>query len=163
MKTIYLAGGCFWGVEKYFQQFDGVLSTEVGYANGNKENPTYEEVRTQTTGFTETLKLEYDPAVLPLRKILELYYDIIEPTVKDRQGHDIGNNYRTGIYYLNEEDLPLIREVTAEEQKKYCDPIVTEILPLQNFYKAEEYHQKYLDKNPGGYCHIPSEKLSLKH
>ena len=163
MKTIYLAGGCFWGVEKYFEQFDGVLSTEVGYANGNKENPTYEEVRTQTTGFTETLKLEYDPAILPLRKILELYYDIIEPTVKDRQGHDIGNNYRTGIYYLAEEDLPLIREVTAEEQKKYSDPIVTEILPLRNFYKAEEYHQKYLDKNPGGYCHIPSEKLSLKH
>ncbi|MCR5135454.1 MAG: peptide-methionine (S)-S-oxide reductase MsrA [Clostridiales bacterium] len=162
MKTIYLAGGCFWGVEKYFEQFDGVLNTEVGYANGNKEDPTYQEVRTQTTGFTETLKLDYDPEVLPLRKVLELYYDIIEPTVKDRQGHDVGNNYRTGIYYTDEADLPLIEEITAEEQKKYNEPVVTERLPLKNFYKAEEYHQKYLDKNPGGYCHIPKEKLFLK-
>ncbi|MBQ5756022.1 MAG: peptide-methionine (S)-S-oxide reductase MsrA, partial [Erysipelotrichaceae bacterium] len=105
---------------------------------------------------------DYDPEVLPLRKVLELYYDIIEPTVKDRQGHDVGNNYRTGIYYTDEADLPLIEEITAEEQKKYSEPVVTERLPLKNFYKAEEYHQKYLDKNPGGYCHIPREKLFLK-
>jgi peptide-methionine (S)-S-oxide reductase len=159
MKKIVLAGGCFWGVEAYFNTIDGIVSTKVGYANGNVENPTYEMVCKLDTGFAEACYIEYDERVISLDSLLEAYWRIIDPTIINRQGHDVGSQYRTGIYYLDEQDLSSILESKGKEQKKYDKPIVTEIEPMRNFYDAEEYHQKYLDKNPNGYCHIPREML----
>lgn len=158
-KTIYLAGGCFWGVEKYFENYPGVVATRVGYANGFTAHPTYEAVCSGNTGFAETVKVDYDPTRTSLAEILVAYYDIIDPTVLNRQGNDEGNQYRTGIYYEDSADLKIIEGVTEEVGHKYLKPIVTEIQPLVTFYDAETYHQKYLCKNPGGYCHIPAEKL----
>ena len=154
MKKIVLAGGCFWGVEEYFSRIDGVKETKVGYANGQKENPTYEEVCTGLTGHAEAIYIEYAKDEVTLDKILEKYFGIIDPTVLNRQGPDIGHQYRTGIYYIDEEDLEVINEYKEKEQLKYDKPIVTEIEPLKCFYDGEEYHQSYLKKNPGGYCHI---------
>jgi methionine-S-sulfoxide reductase len=154
MKEIVLAGGCFWGVEEYISRIDGVIETKVGYANGIKENPTYEEVCTGTTGHAEACYVKYDEKVLSLNKLLEKYFGIIEPTVENRQGPDIGHQYRTGIYYIDKNDLNEIQSYRDKEQEKYDKPIVTEIKTLECFYDAEEYHQKYLKKNPGGYCHI---------
>lgn len=162
MKEIVFAGGCFWGVEAYFNTIDGVVSTKVGYANGNTQNPTYEKVCENTTGYAEACYIEYDENAVKLEKLLQAYWKVIDPTIKDRQGHDKGTQYRTGVYYIDESDLEVILKSKDEEQKKYEKPIVTEILPLKNFYNAEEYHQKYLDKNPNGYCHIPKELLK-KH
>ncbi|MFU0823724.1 peptide-methionine (S)-S-oxide reductase MsrA [Clostridium sp.] len=159
MKKIVLAGGCFWGVEAYFNTIEGVVNTKVGYANGNTENPTYEEVCKNKTGFAEACYIEYDENIVTLEKILDAYWKVVDPTIKDRQGHDIGTQYRTGIYYLDEDDLKIILKSKDMEQEKYDSPIVTEIEHLKNFYDAEEYHQKYLDKNPNGYCHIPRELL----
>ncbi|OXT09269.1 peptide-methionine (S)-S-oxide reductase [Thermoanaerobacterium thermosaccharolyticum] len=157
MKEIVLAGGCFWGVQAYFDTIDGVAETKVGYANGNKENPTYEEVCTNTTGFAEACYVRYDENIISLEDLLRNYWKIINPTLKNRQGNDIGTQYRTGIYYIDSNDADIIIKSRDEEQKKYDKPIVTEIEPLKNFYDAEEYHQKYLEKNPNGYCHIPRE------
>lgn len=158
MKEIYLAGGCFWGVEEYMSRVDGVVDTEVGYANGTKENPSYEEVCTGTTGHAETTYVKYDESIISLEELLNRFWNIIDPTVLNRQGPDIGNQYRTGIYYVDEEDLNVINKTLEEQKTKYTKPIVTEILPLKSFYKAEEYHQDYLKKNPGGYCHIDLSK-----
>ncbi|WP_326513051.1 peptide-methionine (S)-S-oxide reductase MsrA [Clostridium intestinale] len=154
MKKIVLAGGCFWGVEEYFSRIDGVKETKVGYANGHKENPTYEEVCTGLTGHAEAIYIEYAQEEVTLDKILEKYFGIIDPTVLNRQGPDIGHQYRTGIYYIDKEDLAVINKYKEKEQLKYDKPIVTEIEPLKCFYDGEEYHQSYLKKNPGGYCHI---------
>lgn len=154
MKEIVLAGGCFWGVEEYFSRINGVTDTTVGYANGTKENPTYEEVCTGETGHAEVLYLKFNEEIVSLNEILNKYFDIIDPTVLNRQGPDKGTQYRTGIYYINEEDLELIREAISKEQLKYDKPIVTEVEPLRCFFDGEEYHQNYLKKNPGGYCHI---------
>lgn len=158
-KVIYLAGGCFWGTEKYLSGIQGVLNTSVGYANGNTENPTYEEVCRNNTGHAETVRVVYDPARIDLPFVLNLYYDVINPTSVNKQGADEGSQYRTGIYYVAEEDLPVIKESIQELQKKYEKPIAIEVLPLKNYYLAEEYHQKYLDKNPSGYCHIGADKF----
>ena len=157
-KEIYLAGGCFWGVEKYINLLDGIITTEVGYANGCTENPTYEDVCTGGTGFVEAVRVVYDAGVTDLDSLLEEFYKIIDPTTKNRQGPDIGNQYRTGIYYTNPSDAGNIAKSLDNLKKNYDAPIVTENMPLDNYYKAEEYHQKYLDKNPGGYCHIPEYK-----
>ena len=154
MREIYLAGGCFWGVDAYMARIDGVLETSVGYANGIKENPTYEEVCTGITGHTETTYLKYDENIVTLEEILNKFWNIIDPTALNRQGGDIGNQYRTGIYYLDEKDLEIINKTFEEQKKKYDKAIVTEIMPLKIYYKAEDYHQDYLKKNPGGYCHI---------
>jgi methionine-S-sulfoxide reductase len=154
MKEIYLAGGCFWGTEKYFSLIKGVGETGVGYANGDTENPSYEDVCRRSTGHAETVKVIYDPALLSLEKLLSLYYEVIDPTSVNRQGADRGTQYRTGIYYIDEADKTEIDASIAELQKKYSKPIAIEVEPLRNYYPAEEYHQKYLDKNPGGYCHI---------
>ncbi|HHU05841.1 MAG TPA: peptide-methionine (R)-S-oxide reductase MsrB [Clostridiales bacterium] len=159
MPEIYLAGGCFWGMEKYLRSIRGVLSTEVGYANGKTENPSYEDVCHRETGHAETVKLEYDANVLPLSFLLELYFDAIDPTSINRQGGDMGTQYRTGIYYVDESDLPVIRSAIEKLQESYDKPVAIEVKPLSNYYPAEEYHQKYLDKNPGGYCHIGPEKF----
>lgn len=153
-KDIYLAGGCFWGLEKYLANIAGVVETEVGYANGKTEKPTYEEVCRLNTGHAETVRLTYDPGRVSLARLLSLFYKVIDPTSLNRQGNDVGSQYRTGIYYTDPEDLSVIRMSIDRLSKDFAKPIVIETLPLQNYYPAEVYHQKYLDKNPGGYCHI---------
>lgn len=159
MKVIYLAGGCFWGTEKYLSGIHGIIKTNVGYANGNTENPTYQEVCHNNTGHAETVRVEYDPEVISLSFILTLYYDVINPTSVNKQGGDTGTQYRTGIYYIDESDVEIIKESIADLQTRYDKPIAIEVLPLRNYYLAEEYHQKYLDKNPSGYCHIGVDKF----
>lgn len=154
LKEVYFAGGCFWGTEHFFQQIRGVVSTEVGYANGNKKNPTYEEVVSHTTGFTEVVKVKYDPEVVDLKLLIELYFKTIDPTSLNKQGNDRGDNYRTGIYSTDKETEAVIKAEVAKLAKNYAQPVVVETIPLKNFYAAESYHQDYLDKNPGGYCHI---------
>lgn len=159
IKSIYLAGGCFWGTEKYLGNIKGVIETEVGYANGNTENPTYEQVCNRDTGHAETVKVVYDDNQISLSFLLNLYYDVINPISLNRQGGDVGSQYRTGIYYINPVDVTVIQESIEELQKKYKEKIRIEVLPLANYYRAEEYHQKYLDKNPSGYCHIGVDKF----
>ena len=155
LKEIYLAGGCFWGTEHYFKQIDGVVDTEVGYANGTTEDPTYKEVCTDKTGFAETVHVRYDPNKVSLRFLLEMYFKAIDPTSVNQQGHDIGTQYRTGVYYTDSADEATIKEIFTEQQQYVKGMIAVENLPLKNFYKAEDYHQNYLDKNPDGYCHLP--------
>ncbi|MDR5658521.1 peptide-methionine (S)-S-oxide reductase MsrA [Serpentinicella sp. ANB-PHB4] len=154
MKEIVLAAGCFWGVEAYFMKINGITETKVGYANGDTETPSYEEVKTGTTNHAEVCYIKYDEEIIKLEEILKHFWRIIDPTIKDRQGPDVGSQYRTGIYYIEQEDKEMILKTKKEEQLKYKDPIVTEVEPLKQFYLAEEYHQRYLEKNPGGYCHI---------
>ena len=161
MQTIYLAGGCFWGVQKYFDQFDGVLATEVGYANGPEEAPSYRDV-CNSSGHAETVKVDYDPEVISLTELLGYYFMVIDPLSVNKQGNDRGIQYRTGIYYTDESQLPEIKAVYKEQEEKAGAKLAVEMEPLKNFYTAEEYHQKYLDKNPGGYCHIPRKMFSVK-
>lgn len=156
---IYLAGGCFWGVEAYFSNLPGILYTKVGYANGKTQNPTYEDVLKGDTDFAETVFIEYDTKQIALSEILSNYFNIVNLTTLNRQAHDSGTQYRSGIYYVNDKDKDLIEKAIKQEQKKYKKPIVTEVKKLENFYEAEEYHQKYLDKNPNGYCHINLSKI----
>lgn len=160
IRTLYLAGGCFWGTQRFFDQFDGIINTEVGYANGPTENPTYKDV-CASSGHAETVKVIFDDALISARKLLEYYFMVIDPISVNRQGGDTGIQYRTGIYYDDDSLLPAIRAVFDEEQKKYSQPLAVELLPLENFFSAEEYHQKYLEKNPTGYCHIPSSMFEL--
>ena len=159
LKEIYLAGGCFWGTEKYFSLVPGIVETEVGYANGITQNPTYEDVCYRNTGHAETVKVRYNPDKICLELILKLFYDVIDPTSVNRQGNDVGTQYRTGIYYIDKKDKDIILDSIKELQKSYTKPIAIEVMPLQNYYTAEEYHQKYLDKNPNGYCHIGRSKF----
>ncbi len=159
MKTIYLAGGCYWGVEKYVSLIKGVKETTVGFANGNTENPSYEEVKHQNTGHAETVKVSFDEKELPLTALLNLFYEIIDPVSVDRQGEDIGHQYRTGIYYTDPEDEKVVRESLSRLEKRLGQKLAVEACPLEQFFSAEEYHQKYLDKNPGGYCHVPLTKM----
>lgn len=158
-KEIYLAGGCFWGTEKYLGNIPGVLSTETGYANGNTGNPTYEEVCYNNTGHAETVKVEYDDEVIGLPFLLKLYYDVIDPVSVNRQGGDTGIQYRTGIYFTDDRDEAVILDSISGLQKKYKEKIAVEVKRLSNYSRAEEYHQKYLDKNPRGYCHIGADKF----
>ena len=161
MNEIYLAGGCFWGLQKFFDQFDGVIRTEVGYANGPDKAPTYEEV-CRNSGHAETVRIEYDESRISLAKLLGYYFMVIDPLSVNKQGHDAGIQYRTGIYYTDESQLPEIMSVYGTEEKKAGEKLAVEVKPLENFFPAEEYHQKYLDKNPGGYCHIPAGQMNLK-
>lgn len=158
MAEIYLAGGCFWGMQKYLSSIRGVLATEAGYANGPTERPTYEQV-CRNSGHAETVRVEYDPERAPLSFLLRLYFDAIDPTSVNRQGGDSGIQYRTGIYYTDESDLPVIRGEIGRLQEKLSAPVAVEVKPLQNFYPAENDHQNYLDKNPEGYCHISRAKI----
>lgn len=152
-KVIYLAGGCFWGCQKYFDLTDGVCDTEVGYANGPTENPTYEQVK-RHAGHAETVKVTYDPTKISLDALLQKYFLIIDPVSKNHQGGDYGIQYRTGIYYTDPADAPVIREALLKLASGYTQSLAVEQMPLKNYFPAEEYHQKYLEKNPGGYCHI---------
>ena len=161
MKTIYLAGGCFWGVQRFFDQFDGVISTEVGYANGPEEAPTYQDV-CQSSGHAETVKIVYDESRISLTDLLNYYFMVIDPLSVNKQGNDKGIQYRTGIYYTDEEQLAEAQQVYAAEEEKAGASLAVELEPLRNFFTAEEYHQKYLVKNPGGYCHIPRAMFELE-
>ena len=160
MNTIYLAGGCFWGMQQFFDQFSGVVSTEVGYANGPDRPVTYEEV-CRNSGHAETVRVAYDEEKMPLKRLLEYYFMVIDPLSVNRQGHDTGIQYRTGIYFTEESQLPDIMAVYQEEEKKAGAKLAVEVEPLANFFPAEEYHQDYLEKNPGGYCHIPDKYYTL--
>ena len=157
-KTIVLAGGCFWGVEKVFKALDGVVETTTGYANGITENPTYEEVCRNETGYKEAVKVIYQPDVVSLPTIIRAFFLCIDPRQRNRQGNDFGTQYQTGIYYVDENDLDEIKPIYASERMKY-DRFFVELEPLQNFYTAEEYHQDYLDKHPNGYCHITAFEM----
>lgn len=156
MKTseIYLAGGCFWGVEHFFGLVKGVVSTQAGYANGRVENPSYQQVCSNNTGHAETVRVVYDADTVSLQKLISLFFKIIDPTSLNRQGNDIGTQYRTGIYYANDCELPVINTLISRLAVDYSKPVVVEICKLEVFYPAEDYHQKYLIKNPEGYCHI---------
>lgn len=154
-KIIYLAGGCFWGVEKYFSLVKGVVSTKVGYANGTLNNPKYEDLKHGLDNASETVRIEYDTNI-NLEKLLELYLRVVDPYSINKQGEDIGEQYRTGVYFINKEDEIIIKNYLS---KHLNNDYKIEVLPLNKFYNAEEYHQKYLDKNPNGYCHINMAKL----
>ena len=151
---IYLAGGCFWGVEAYFEKIEGVREVTVGYANGKTENPSYEDLIYNNSGHAETVHVVYDPTIVSLDEILQYYFRIINPTSVNQQGNDRGVQYRTGIYYVNDADKEVIDARIAIEQKKYEKQIAVEVMPLVRYDLAEDYHQDYLTKNPGGYCHI---------
>ena len=156
-KEIYLAAGCFWGAEHYLKRVRGVVKTETGFANGNISHPTYREVYTDSTGYAEAVHVVYDPDVLGLERLIQIYFMAIDPTSVNKQGEDEGTRYRTGIYYTDPSDLPVIEEVYRQEQAACQQPFAVEKQPLRNFHPAEEYHQDYLDKNPDGYCHLPLE------
>ncbi len=161
IKVIYLAGGCFWGVQKYIDQFEGVISTEVGYANGPDAEVSYKDV-CNGSGHAETVKVTYDKSSITLSEILDYYFMVIDPVSVNKQGNDIGIQYRTGIYYEDENLLPEITKVYEEQEKKVGQKLAVEVEALRNFYTAEDYHQKYLDNNPGGYCHIPRNMFKLE-
>ena len=153
---IYLAGGCFWGAQHYFDLIPCIVSTRVGYANGKTENPSYEQVKYEHTGHAETVEVTFDPEAIDLDELLDMYFRVIDPVSVNQQGHDIGEQYRTGIYYTDESDLPVIRACLDALQKNYDAPLAVECERLTQFFAAEDYHQKYLEKNPQGYCHIPA-------
>lgn len=154
LQELYLAGGCFWGMEGYFSRLVGVKDVESGYANGTIKHPTYEQVCSGNTGAVETIKIVYDETRITLENLLDEFFKVVDPTTLNRQGNDRGTQYRSGIYYTEDEMKPVIENRLKHEQEKYEEKIVTEVLPLNNYYAAEDYHQDYLDKNPDGYCHI---------
>ena len=152
-KNIYLAGGCFWGLDKLFSMVDGV-ETECGFANGfDNIVPTYEKVCNERTGFKETVKITYDDEIVSLKQLLFIYFQVIDPTVRDRQGFDVGHQYQTGIYFDNPEDATEINQVILHEIY-YAKHFFVEFKALENYFPADEFHQDYLKKNPNGYCHI---------
>lgn len=158
-KDIYLAAGCFWGAQRYFNQIHGVVATEAGYANGNIFHPTYREVSTDATGYAETVHVTYDTDCIGLERILQIYFRAIDPTSVNRQGEDKGTRYRTGIYYTDPQDLTSIENICGRISGELKAPLAVEVKPLKNFYRAEDCHQDYLDKNPDGYCHIPESLM----
>lgn len=154
LKRIVLAGGCFWGVEAYYKQLKGVKKTTVGYANGNINNPSYEDLKAKRATHSEACEIYYNPDQISLDIILEHMFRFIDPTSVNKQGNDIGIQYRTGIYYTNTKDKKIIEEFISKKQKLYGKKIAIEVEEEKGYYLAEEYHQDYLDKNPTGYCHI---------
>ena len=160
MGEIYFAGGCFWGMEKALKALDGVTETETGYANGTTENPSYEEVCTDTTGHRETVKVVYDPEAVSLETLLKAFFICIDPSQRNRQGNDVGTQYQTGIYTTDPESEAFVKQYVEGIRGSYPQ-FYTEIQPLKQFWPAEEYHQDYLDKNPQGYCHISNAEYEL--
>ena len=150
---IYLAGGCFWGTEFLMRNVPGVTSVEVGYSNGTTRNPNYREV-CKGSGHAESAHVIYDPNVVPLPKLLSVYYQSIDPTLVNHQGKDSGIQYRTGIYFSNPADEDVIKKSLDDLQGSFFNPVAVECSPIKNFYRAEEEHQEYLIKNPNGYCHV---------
>ena len=160
-RDIWFAAGCFWGAQKFFKLIEGVEFTEVGFANGRTENPTYEQVYTDTTGYAESVHVRYNPEVVSLRELVRLYFRIIDPMSLNRQGEDEGTRYRTGVYYEDERDFDVLDEEFRRVEEKLGAKIAVELCPLVRFCKAEEYHQNYLDKTPGGYCHLSPGMFKL--
>ena len=158
IRQIYLAGGCFWGVEAYMSRIDGVVDSLSGYANGKTENPSYEDLIYKGSGHAETVKVNFDASKITLEELLVYFFRIIDPVSVNRQGNDVGVQYRTGIYYTDEADVPVILNRIAMVQRGYKETLAVEVKPLLHFYDAEDYHQDYLDKNPSGYCHINLNK-----
>lgn len=161
MKKIYFAGGCFWGVEAYFEKIEGVEEAISGYANGDIKNPSYNDVVKGTSGFAETVEVTYDEHVITLEALIRHYFKVIDPTSLNKQGNDRGTQYRTGIYYKDPKEKELISKMLTLQQLKYDKPIVVENVPMKNFYRAEPYHQDYLKNNPNGYCHIDLNSMLL--
>lgn len=164
-KKIYFAGGCFWGVEAYMGRIYGVSDVTSGYANGTKENPSYQDVIKGDDGFVEAVEITYDPERIDLETLVADLFLVIDPTSKDKQGNDVGEQYRTGIYFQDKKDAAIIQKAVEEQQASYDEEIVTEVEPLDNFYLAEDEHQDYLEKNPNGYCHIDlrvADQLAVK-
>ena len=159
MDIIYLAGGCFWGTQHYMSLIEGVIGTEVGYANGKVADPTYKQVYTDLTGHVECVKVVYDRDMISLETLCRLYFRSIDPLLVNRQGEDVGTRYRTGIYWINEADKAPVDQVYEDVQAGYESPLAVERGPLECFYSAEEYHQKYLIKNPEGYCHLSPQVM----
>lgn len=154
VKKIYLAGGCFWGTAHLFSLVEGVEKAVAGYANSRVDNPTYKLVCTGETGAAETVEVTYDDTVVGLSELLVIYFRSIDPLAVNRQGNDVGTQYRTGIFYVDPADVPVIEAVVATIQRRLPEPMAVEVGPLANFWRAEEYHQDYLYKNPDGYCHV---------
>ena len=152
-----LAAGCFWGVEEILRDIDGVVDTEVGYTGGATENPTYKDICRGDTGHAEAIRIGFDPAKISYEQVLDYFFRLHDPTTRNRQGNDIGTQYRSAIFYVNNEQKEIAERVTkqADESGEWNNPVTTEIAPAATFYSAEEPHQDYLQKNPGGYhCHI---------
>lgn len=156
---IYIAGGCFWGIETYFGYIKGIRKTSVGYANSKIDNPSYEMVCSGKTNAVECVRLDYDESAISLEQILDEFFSIIDPTMLNKQGNDIGSQYRSGIYFTNPDDEVIIKNFIAKLAPKYKEQIVTEVGKLESYYEAESYHQKYLSKNPNGYCHVDLSKF----
>ena len=156
MEIALFGAGCFWGVEAEFRKTKGIIKTEVGYSGGTLKNPTYEQVCTDTTGHAEVVKVEFDPAKVSYEKLMDIFWQNHNPTTLNRQGPDIGSQYRSVIFYTNEsqKEKAILSLKMLEKQKRFKDPIVTEIEPAQEFYRAEEYHQQYLEKLGLATCHI---------
>lgn len=158
-NVIYLAGGCFWGLEKLMQSIPGVNKVVSGYANGiSEDKANYEDVCKGDTGFRETVRVEYDSKRVSLDALLFAFFQVIDPTLKNRQGNDVGSQYQTGVYYSDDQTKEVVERI-VEIEKKRCDQFYVEVGPLRSFYPAEEYHQNYLNQHPGGYCHIPREEI----
>jgi methionine-S-sulfoxide reductase len=159
MEQAIFAAGCFWGVQYYFDQIPGVQNTSVGYTGGETENPTYEEVCSHTTGHAEAVWVEYDPKKVQYETLVHHFFRMHDPTQLDRQGPDVGDNYRSAIFYLNEQQQIVASEVKESVQPTLKEPIVTQIVPAGPFYRAEDYHQKYAERTGRGLCHVPYEPL----
>ena len=160
-ENIYFAAGCFWGAQLFFSQFNA-CKTEVGYANGPTENPSYQDV-CNDSGHAETVKVTYLAEVIDVAELIRAFFGIIDPLSVNKQGGDVGIQYRTGIYYTTDYQKYCAERIMAEEEARLGQKLAVELLPLQNYYPAEEYHQDYLIKNPGGYCHIPRSKMGLEN
>lgn len=156
VEIAVFAGGCFWGVEELFRNLPGILDTEVGYTGGTILNPTYEAVKTGTTGHAEAIQIKFAPSQISYADLLAYFFRLHDPTTKNRQGNDIGSQYRSAIFYQNDAQKKLALEKITEVNKsgKWKNPITTEVVAAEKFYSAEKYHQDYLQKNPNGYtCH----------
>ena len=154
IKTIYFAGGCFWGIQHLFSLVPGVTESIAGYANSNTPEPTYRQVCSGATDAAETVKVDYDANAVSLEDLIDLYFKVIDPEAVNRQGNDVGTQYRTGIYYTNSADAAIVDRAIETLDRRLGGRCAVEHSALKNFYPAEEYHQDYLDKNPGGYCHV---------
>lgn len=161
LKVIYLAGGCFWGLEAYMARVYGVYDAVSGYANGNTENPSYEDLIYRNSGHAETVKVVYDPRLVSLNRLLTYYFRVIDPVSVNQQGNDKGVQYRTGVYFEDPEDQTVVAQRLDMLQEAYSEPLAVELEPLKHFYDAEPYHQDYLEKNPNGYCHINLNDVEL--
>ena len=159
-ETAIFAAGCFWGVQYYFDQVPGVIQTTVGYSGGHTTNPTYEQVCSHTTGHAEAVEVKFDPAIVSYQMLVKHFFRLHDPTQLNRQGPDVGDNYRSAIFYTMQSQQTLAEQVKAECQKTFKQPIVTEISPAKEFYRAEPYHQKYTERTSRGMCHVDYEPIN---